>query len=118
MLEWNLASDPDNGPHTPGGEPNCVGALTLGDTIVRNVAYYLIAHVAKFVDPGSLRIHSDTDCSLHHVAFKTPAGNLVLLVLNDSDAPVDFNIQIDGKTAATRMEAMALATFVLPQQGS
>ena len=112
VLEWNLASDPDNGPHTPGGEPNCVGALTIGDTIVRNVAYYLIAHLSKFARPGSVRIYSDTDCGLPNVAFKTPGNTIVLLVLNDSDRPNDFNIQIDGKTAPARMEALALGTFV------
>ena len=56
VFEWNLASDPWCGPHTDGGEARCVGALTIGDGISRNVAYYVIAHAAKFVRPGSVRI--------------------------------------------------------------
>jgi glucosylceramidase len=57
---WNLAADPLNDPHTDnGGCSMCQGALTIdGDKVVRNIAYYTIAHASKFVRPGSVRIHS------------------------------------------------------------
>ena len=50
MLEWNLAADPNHGPRirTAGMRP-VSGALTLdGDRVVRNPAYYIIAHASKF----------------------------------------------------------------------
>src|ERR1700744_2621653 len=56
VLEWNLASDPNYGPHTSGGCSTCLGALTIGTTVTRNVSYYIIAHASKFVRPGSVRI--------------------------------------------------------------
>ncbi len=59
VLEWNLAADPQQNPHTPGGCTECRGALTLaGDTVTREDAYYIIAHASKFVRPGSVRIAS------------------------------------------------------------
>lgn len=112
VLEWNLASDPFCGPHTPGGEPRCVGALTLGDGIVRNVAYYVIAHAAKFVRPGSVRIGSDGPASLPNVAFRTPGGLVVLIALNDGGEPQSFNILYQGRAAAVSLPAGVLATYV------
>ena len=112
VLEWNLASDPFCGPHTAGGESRCVGALTIGEDIDRNVAYYVIAHAAKFVRPGSVRIHTDPDESLPNVAFLTPAGTIVLIVLNDGAEPRSFNIRHRGMHAPTRMPANTVATYV------
>ena len=112
VLEWNLASNPFCGPHTPGGEARCVGALTLGEGIARNVAYYVIAHAAKFVRPGSVRIFSDETVSLPNVAFRTPAGDIVLIVLNDGGEPRSCNIQYHGKNAVAILPAGTVATLV------
>jgi len=112
VLEWNLASDPLCGPHTPGGAVGCVGALTLGQGIARNVAYYVIAHAAKFVRPGSVRIYSDERAALPNAAFRTPAGLIVLIALNDGGEPQSFNIRYQGKQAAATLPAGAVATYV------
>jgi glucosylceramidase len=112
VLEWNLASDPSCGPHTPGGETHCVGALTLGQGIARNVAYYVIAHAARFVRPGSVRVHSDGPALLPNVAFRTPSGHIVLLVLNDSSEPQSCPIRYRGKEALATLPAGAVATLV------
>ncbi len=86
VLEWNLASDPSYKPHTPGGCSKCLGALTIGTSISRNVSYYIIAHASKFVRPGSVRIGSSGVVSLPCVAYKTPEGRKVLIVLNESSS--------------------------------
>lgn len=112
VLEWNLASDPFCCPHTPGGEARCVGALTLGEEVARNVAYYVIAHAAKFVHPGSVRIYSDELASLPNVAFYTPAGYIVLIVLNDGAELRSFTIQFQGKNAVATLPASSVATYV------
>ncbi|WP_027149819.1 glycoside hydrolase family 30 protein [Methylobacter tundripaludum] len=112
VLEWNLASDPFCCPHTPGGEARCVGALTIGEEVTRNVAYYVIAHAAKFVRPGSVRIYSGQQTSLPNVAFLTPAGDIVLIVLNDGAEARSFTIQFQGKQAVATLPASAVATYV------
>ena len=113
VLEWNLASDPECCPHTPGGEARCVGALTIdGDQVFRNVAYYVIAHASKFVAPGSIRVGSEATLNLAHVAFQTPAGNAVLIVLNDSDERQSFQLECRDYYAMTSLPARAVATFV------
>jgi len=112
VFEWNLASDPFCCPHTPGGEARCVGALTIGEEIVRNVAYYVIAHAAKFIRPGSVRIGSDQPASLPNVAFVTPEGYVVLIVLNDDAESRSFAIRYQGKNAITTLPANSVATYV------
>jgi glucosylceramidase len=112
-LEWNLANDPAFGPHTPGGCTECKGALTLnGNNVTRNVAYYIIAHASKFVPAGSVRIASNVTSSLQNVAFKTPAGKKVLIVLNDASSNQVFNINFKGKWITTALGAGSVGTYI------
>lgn len=113
VLEWNLANDPKWEPHTVGGCTECLGVVTLDqEKITRNPAYYIIAHAAKFVRPGSKRILSNTVLSLANVAFKTPDGHTVLLVTNDDGKEVRFRVNA-GKTGFTyTLPAKSVATLV------
>ncbi|MCW3092560.1 MAG: glucosylceramidase [Ferruginibacter sp.] len=111
-LEWNLANDPSFGPHTPGGCTTCKGALTIGGAVTRNVAYYIIAHAAKFVPAGSVRIGSNISGNLQNVAFKTPSGKKVLIVENDGAADETFNIRFNNKWTTTTLAAGAVGTYV------
>lgn len=112
VLEWNLAADPQQKPYTDGGCTACLGALTIGETVSRNPAYYIIAHASKFVRPGSVRITSNGTMSLPNVAFKTPEGKTVLIVMNESDKSVQFNIRYKNKQATPTLSAKTVATFV------
>lgn len=112
VLEWNLAADENYQPHTDGGCTRCLGALTISNTVKRNVAYYIIAHASKFVPAGSVRISSNIIGKLHNVAFKTPEGKKVLIVLNDDSTAQNFNIVFNGKMATTSLAAGAVATYV------
>ncbi|WP_235861489.1 glycoside hydrolase family 30 protein [Pontibacter flavimaris] len=113
VLEWNLAADPEQNPHTPGGCTECLGAVTVdGNSITRNPAYYIIAHASKFARPGSVRIASNMPDTLPNVAFKTPEGQLVLIVLNDSTTTQSFNISHKGKQVASNLPAGAVGTYV------
>ncbi|MDJ1484616.1 glycoside hydrolase family 30 beta sandwich domain-containing protein [Cytophagaceae bacterium YF14B1] len=112
VLQWNLAADPQQNPHTPGGCTQCLGALTIGDTVRRNVSYYTIAHASKFVRPGSVRIASTELADLPNVAFKTPSGKKVLIVLNEGNTKKDFAIKTNGKSAPVSINAASVATFV------
>ncbi len=112
-LEWNLANGPNYQPHTPGGCNLCLGALTIdGNSVTRNVRYYIIAHVSKFVPPGSVRIDSNIPVRLPNVAFRTPAGKTVLVVLNTSANLESFNISCAGKWIASSLRPGAVATFI------
>jgi glucosylceramidase len=111
-LQWNLAANSKWEPHTPGGCTECLGAITIdSNKVVRNPAYYIMAHPAKFVRPGSVRIASNEIDSLPNAAFKTPAGKKVLIVLNEGSAVKKFNIQSNGKQMSASLNAGAVATY-------
>ncbi|MDO7845501.1 glycoside hydrolase family 30 beta sandwich domain-containing protein [Hymenobacter sp. M29] len=113
VLEWNLANDQNYGPHTPGGCTQCLGAVTIsGNTVTRNVAYYTVAHSSKFVRPGSVRVATNLPANLPNVAYKTPNGKRVLVVLNTSNTLQPFNIQYKGKLINTSLYGGSVATFV------
>jgi glucosylceramidase len=113
VLEWNLAADPEFNPHTgDGGCTLCQGALTIGDSVSRNVSYYIIAHASKFVRPGSVRIASNQIDGLNNVAFVTPSGEKVLIVVNDGNSARDFAIKFDDHLAPVTLVAGAVGTYM------
>ena len=113
VLEWNLAADQNQEPHTPGGCTECLGAITIqGDQVTRNVAYYITAHASKFVRPGSKRIESNYSSELPNVAFSTPSGNVVVIVLNNSAAFKLFNIKLGNNIVKTYLSAGAVGTYI------
>jgi glucosylceramidase len=141
VILWNLAADPLNDPHTDdGGCPMCQGAVTINkDTVSRNIAYYTIAHASKFVRPGSVRISSSQKGDkvvsltedeeqrgmdvmryavtenydiLPNVAFRTPEGKIVLIVVNDTFAAGSFRIQYNGLYAGVKLGPGSVGTYV------
>ncbi|AHJ97427.1 glycoside hydrolase family 30 protein [Hymenobacter swuensis] len=113
VLEWNLAADPQQNPHTPGGCTECRGALTIdGSTVTREDAYYIIAHASKFARPGSVRIASTTSETLPNVAFKAPNGQKVVVVQNNSKQTQPFSLRYQGKTLTSTLQAGAAGTYV------
>ena len=114
VLLWNLAADPNNGPHTDdGGCTFCRGAVTIdGNKVTRLLAYYTLAHASKFVRPGSIRIASNTLDSLPNVAFKTPDGKKVLIVANTSTAVQKFDVRSGTSLFTTSLNAGSVGTYI------
>ena len=113
VLQWNLAADRQQKPHTPGGCTECLGALTInGNNVTRNPAYYNVAVASKFVRPGSVRIASNVPESLPNVAFKTPDGHIVLIVLNDGTSLQKFTINSGVQQASATLSAGAVGTYI------
>lgn len=113
VLEWNLASNSSLEPHTPGGCTECLGGITIdGNNVQRNVGYYIIGHASKFVRPGSHRISSNYSTELPNVAFKTPSGEIVVIVVNNTTVDRSFNIKTPGESISTSLDAGAVGTYV------
>ncbi|MCW3087629.1 MAG: glucosylceramidase [Sediminibacterium sp.] len=113
VIEWNLAADEHQDPHTDrGGCTSCLGAVTIEkNKVTRNPAYYSIAHASKVVRPGSVRIGSNVPTGLPNVAFRTPSGRIAVIVLNTGKAEQDFGIVYQGKTIAASLPPGASATY-------
>ncbi len=114
-MEWNLAADENQDPHTDrGGCDRCLGAVTItGDKVTREPAYYIIAHASKFVRPGSVRVESNVIAGLPNVAYKTPAGNTVAIIQNTSKADKTIDVNAGNKNTTITLKVGAVATLVL-----
>ncbi len=115
VLEWNLAADARQDPHTEGGCTRCLGALTIeAGQVQRNTAYYIIGHASRFVPPGSQRIKSPQLEDLPNVAFLTPANEVVVIVLNDGETTASFTVGGRARQVSTELLPGSVATYVLP----
>ncbi|TRZ44465.1 glycoside hydrolase family 30 protein [Robertkochia solimangrovi] len=115
VLEWNLAADEHQEPHTDrGGCDRCLGAITItGDEVVRNPAYYIIGHASKFVRPGSVRIGSNDDKGVIDVAYRTPGGKIVVILQNTNTADTDVSVHINNENYQLNLVAGAVATLII-----
>jgi glucosylceramidase len=126
-LEWNLASDPRYALHTRRGAVGALGGVTIGvtmkrsggavggfavgATIKRNPGYYLMAHAARFIRPGSLRVYSSEVDRLPNVTCLTPDSRMVMLVMNDADGARRFRVRHRGAYATLELGTGDVATL-------
>ena len=129
VATWNLALDPQGGPHgTAYGCPGCTGVVTIDEqshTVSFSSEYYQLGQVSAFVQPGAVRIDSPNfvtyglnssnietvSSGLDDVAFLNPDGSRVLIAYNHSTAPISFGVQSDGNYFAYTIPAQAMTTF-------
>jgi glucosylceramidase len=114
VILWNLAADSQNKPHTDnGGCASCQGAISIdGEKVTRNLAYYTVAHVSKFVPPNSVRVESSLLDGLSNVAFTTPEGKIVVLVANKGKSAQTFKIVVGNKSLTAQITPASVATYV------
>jgi glucosylceramidase len=85
--------------------------------VTRNVAYYLVGHASRFVDPGSVRVASAVTGGsritvLPNVAYRTPAGRHVVVAMNDGNRTQTFNISYRGRIVTHSLGVGSVATYV------
>jgi glucosylceramidase len=114
VLEWNAANNPSLGPRTPGGCSTCLGAVTVNNSTsyTKNVAYYIIGQISKFVKPGALRISSSsTSGSILSVGFKNPDGSIALVVYNSGGTANTIRVVSGSSAFEYSVPASSAVTF-------
>jgi glucosylceramidase len=114
-LFFNLALDPSDGP-TNGGCTDCRGVLTVDPAthaVTRNVEYYVLAHVGRYVSPGAVRIASTAanPTGVQSVAFRNPNGSHVLVLYNEGGSAQPVTVLWKGQAARVRLPSGAVATL-------
>ncbi|WP_297693357.1 glycoside hydrolase family 30 beta sandwich domain-containing protein [uncultured Eudoraea sp.] len=114
VLQWNLAADKNQEPHTDrGGCTRCLGAITIqGDSITRNPAYYIIAHASKFVPPGSVRIDSNQEGNILNVAYTTPDNKTVVILQNKNNKRVTVELKKEEEKLQITLGEKDVGTLV------
>ncbi|MEO8547418.1 MAG: glycoside hydrolase family 30 beta sandwich domain-containing protein [Sphingomicrobium sp.] len=115
VLLWNLALDPQHGPHL-GGCGDCRGVVTIdpasGTVVSRNVEYYVLGHASRFVRQGARRIASDSGVSdVDTVAFLNPDGRtIVVIAFNGAASPRDVTLATPTESFPVRIPPGSVVT--------
>ena len=110
---WNLALDPNKGPHT-GGCADCLGVVTVNEAngnVTYNNDYYQLGQFSEFVTPGAYHIASNTLGSLADVAFKNADGSKVVVAHNDGSSSSTFQVSWGNQAFTYTLPAGATVTF-------
>jgi len=114
VIHWNIALDPNNGPHVQGGCPVCRGLLTIysNGTYSKEPEYYSMAHNSKFVDIGAYRISSmSSSDSISVVSYLNPNGSYVAIVLNKSLSNRQFDLNWKDQYLTYSLPQQSVVTF-------
>ncbi|PRP66260.1 glycoside hydrolase family 30 protein [Nonlabens agnitus] len=114
VIEWNLATDAAYGPHTTGGCDQCLGAVTIENEtdFTKNVSYYVISQLSKFINPGAYRIASTQNDTIVNVALKNLDGKIIILAYNKSDTLKPIQINWEGKTVSYDLPGRSAVTLL------
>jgi glucosylceramidase len=113
--DWNILLDENGGPNHVGNfcfAP--IHANTKTDEIIYTPSYYYIGHFSKFIRPGAKRISAASSRSqLLCTAFKNVDGKLAIIVMNQSNEKIDYNLVIGDKAAAIHIPPHAIQSLIL-----
>ncbi|PAE15315.1 hypothetical protein CHH91_14635 [Virgibacillus sp. 7505] len=112
---WNLALDETGGP-TNGGCTDCRGVVTVDSqsgNSKKNVEYYALGHISKFVQPGAVRISSTELPHLSTAAFwDQKEDKIILLAANTSNTTQTFQLEEENKHLPYTIAPQSAITFV------
>jgi glucosylceramidase len=113
--DWNILLDETGGPNHVG---NFCFAPVHADTrtgeIIYTPSYYYMGHFSKFIRPGAKKINSAASRSqLLTTAFINTDGKIAIVVMNQSDKKVTYNLCIGNNAAVVNILPHAIQTLIL-----
>ena len=123
-IDWNMVLDTKGGPNH--AENWCV-APVIGRPETNEVyytpLYYVLAQFSKYIRPEAVRIgitwsggtpwSPESPEGLMATAFRNIDGSIVVALLNQSDAAVDYAVTLDGRQMVTSIAPSAVQTVIL-----
>lgn len=112
FIDWNILLDEQGGPNHV---KNFCDAPVMYDTekeiLDVKLSYYYIGHFSRFIKPGARRLLTTRYTqNLECCAFRNPDGEMVLVVMNQTDRQQKFELLADGKACRMEMEAHSILT--------
>jgi O-Glycosyl hydrolase len=112
--DWNILLDETGGPNHVGNfcfAP--VHAITKTGELIYTNSFYYIGHFSKFVRPGAKRISTaPSRTALQATAFINKDGKIAVIVMNQTDQKIDYNLWIAGNAAQITSLPHSIATLV------
>lgn len=114
-VDWNIVLDENGGPNHVGNfcySPIIANTKT-GELTYMN-SYYYLGHFSKFIRPEAKRIAcTSNDDRLIATAFMNTDGSVPVVVLNQNDEAIDFQVWINNKICTYKAPAHSILTLIL-----
>jgi len=112
--DWNILLDQKGGPNHVGNfcfAP--IHADTTKDELIYTPMYYYIGHFSKFIRPNAKRVlETISDKSLLSTSFKNANGQLITVVMNQSEKEIVYSLENQTEKTTIRIPAHAIQTIV------
>ncbi|KAF2329574.1 glycoside hydrolase family 30 protein [Flavobacterium ginsenosidimutans] len=112
--DWNILLDQNGGPNHVGNfcfAP--IHADTTKDELIYTPMYYYIGHFSKFIRPNAKRIlETISDKSLLSTSFKNSDGQLITIVMNQSEKEIVYSLENQKTKTTITIPAHAIQTIV------
>ncbi len=112
--DWNILLNEGGGPNHV--ENFCFAPIhgdTQTDALILTPTYYYIGHFSKFIKPGARRVSTSASRStLESTTFENPSGEQVTVVMNRTDAPIDYALLVGDKEVKSSILPHAMQTLV------
>ena len=114
-IDWNLLLDETGGPNHVG---NLCSAPMLVDTaqgaLLPQSSYFYIGHFARFVRVGARRVLcAASKQALECTAFVNPDGSVATVVMNRSEDPRPFVLNVAGQRYLAELPPRSIATYIV-----
>jgi glucosylceramidase len=114
-VDWNMVLDQRGGPNHA---KNWCIAPVLVNTERKEVyytpLYYVMCHFSKFIRPGAVRIGVDSGTeALRVTACRNPDGGVAVVILNEREQPVPYELVSGDQSVRVNIPAQALQTVLL-----
>lgn len=112
--DWNILLNEKGGPNHVGNY--CFAPIHANSNtgeLIYTPSYYYIGHFSKFLVPGAKRVSTATSISfLQSTTFQNPDGDMVTVVMNDTDNAIDYSLYVDRQMVDLSIPARAMQTVV------
>ena len=114
-VDWNMVLDQNGGPNHVG---NLCSAPIIANTETGEVtyqsSYYYIGQFAKFIRPGAVRVlAAPTSDNLDTTAFVNTDGSTVLVVMNRTEVPIRFKVELGAQASTMDAPERSIQTIVI-----
>ncbi|MDZ7672495.1 MAG: glycoside hydrolase family 30 protein [Halanaerobiales bacterium] len=114
-IDWNLVLDEMGGPNHVGNYCDApIIADTNNDEVIFNSSYYYIGHFSKFIKESAVRINSKVNNEKLKVsAFKNPDEQIVIVILNESEEKIDFQLEYHNTKINNEAPKRSIQTILI-----
>ncbi len=113
-IEWNIVLDEKGGPNHVGNY--CDAPIiydTKNDKLIYNSTYYYIGHFSKYIKPKAKRIAVANISKLKVLACKNVNGEIVVVVLNETDKDEQLVLDLKGEKLVKTIDAHSIETLII-----